>query len=102
MKIKEIISVGNGLELVGIPDKSIMFVEETLIPKVGDLVVCRRMSGSLNRYVLQVLKKGRGRIVVGSRYKEQFKNFTFEPAEICAVVIQAIDVNQNIVYTLRR
>ena len=94
---------GSCLEGLGIRNPH-WFVKDTEIrPKVGDIVHCIRDSNYLDQYIKVVLSYNEetGEYVVGSRYADPSKDFTFVPEKIFGVVIMMFDGDKMLIYERR-
>lgn len=85
------------MERRGIPDSAYITVDRALIPRVGDLVHCARLAGAITTYVKEVREVGDD-IIVGTRYLDSDRDYTFAAAELLGTVIIAKDSEGNIVY----
>lgn len=90
---------GDCLEDIGvvIPKGGIAVVDRTIFPRVGDLVICCRKVGSLNEYLKQVFSFDT-QIIVGTRYTDKTRDFTFKAVEIRGVVRYIMDENRKIIW----
>lgn len=88
---------GDCLERRGIPDPAYITVDRTMIPRVGDLVHCARLAGAITTYVKEVREVGDD-IIVGTRYADSDRDYTFTAAELLGTVIAATDNEGNAVY----
>lgn len=94
---------GDCLEDIGIiiPNGGIAVVDRTIFPRVGDLVICCQKVGVLNEYLKQVFSFDK-EIIVGTRYKDKTRDFTFKAAEIRGVVRYVMDNNRNVIWECER
>ena len=81
---------GNCLERIGVKNKGggYAIVDHNATVKVGDLVHCTRIAGTLNSYIKQVKEINGDSIIVGTAYLDESRDFQFEAAEIYGVVIE--------------
>lgn len=81
---------GDCLEKLGIKNKGggHAIVDRCGKPKVGDIVHCTRVVGTLNSYLKQVKEINGDSIIVGTAYVDETRDFSFEAAEIYGVVIE--------------
>lgn len=63
-------------------------VDANATVKVGDLVHCTRVAGTLNSYIKQVKEINGDSVIVGTAYLDESRDFTFEAAEIYGVVLE--------------
>lgn len=94
---------GDCLEDIGvvIPNGGIAVVDRTIFPRVGDLVICCQKIGCLDEYIKQVFSFGK-EIIVGTRYKDKTRDFTFKAEEIRGVVRYVMDDKRNIIWECER
>ena len=82
---------GDCLERIGVKNRGgsgFAIVDRCGKPKVGDLVHCTKMQGTLNSYIKQVKEINGNSIIVGTAYIDESRDFSFEAAEIRGVVIE--------------
>lgn len=91
--------VGDCLEGIGIviPHGGIAIVDDREFPKVGDLVICCKTDGALTEYIKQVIRID-NEVIVGTRYKDKSRDFTFKAEFISGVVIKVLDNDRNILW----
>lgn len=79
---------GDCLEKAGIymPEGAIATVDSNAEIEVGDLIICSRIVGQARAYIKKVKEIIGDSIIVGTKYRDPSKNFTFEAAEIMGVV----------------
>lgn len=95
---------GDCLEDIGIviPNGGIVAIDATIFPKVGDLVVCCEHKGAqMNELLKLVLDIGED-IIVGTRYKDKSRDFTFKAGEIRGVARYVMDDKHNIIWECER
>ena len=81
---------GDCLEGAGlfIPHGAYARIDANAKIKVGDLVHCNKISGSISSYIKQVKEIKKRSIIVRTCYLDQNKDFEFEAAEIMGVVTE--------------
>ena len=81
---------GDCLEKVGVKNKGggYAIIDRCATPKVGDLVHCKKVADTLNSYIKQVKEINGDSIIVGTAYKDESRDYSFETAEIIGVVIE--------------
>ena len=92
---------GDCLEARGIPNPAYVVVDRTLIPKISDLVHCTRFPRTINSYIKEVREVGDD-IIVGTRYLDSNRDYTFAAAELLGTVIVAKDSEGNVVYRRKK
>lgn len=78
---------GDCLEKAGlyIPNQGYAIIDKNAEIKIGDLVHCSKVSGQIGGYIKQVKELGE-KVIVGTNYLDESRNFYFEAAEIFGVV----------------
>jgi hypothetical protein len=81
---------GECLERIGVKNKGggYAIIDANATVKVGDLVHCTRVAGTLNSYIKQVKEINGDSIIVGTAYLDESRDFQFEAAEIYGTVIE--------------
>ena len=86
------------LEEVGVPSRGQAVINRTIKPKVGDLVHCNNEFCSLGVFIKQVQSFDGEQMVVGTRYKDHSKNYSFYCFEFYGVVEMIFDNMGNLCY----
>lgn len=90
---------GDCLEEVGVPSRGARAVINcTIKPKVGDLVWCDTPFGTIHGYIKQVKSFDGDEMIVGTRYKDHSKNFSFYCFAFYGVVEMVFDVSGDLRY----
>lgn len=92
---------GDCLERVGlkIPHEAYAVIDKCSDIKVGDLVKCTKVAGTLNSYIKQVKEIKEDSVIVGTAYLDHSKDYEFEAAEIRGVVVAAYcKVYRDLIY----
>ena len=88
---------GDCLEAVGVPPKCTVLIDRMIDFKVGDLVWCNKHAGAINSYIKQVFETGE-QVLVGTRYADPTRDFSFVAEEILGVVVCCMDKDRKIVW----
>lgn len=98
--MKKLLQVrGDCLEGIGVWAPRTMIRDTSLEVRVGDLVHCSRNTNFLDTYVKQVLSiDPEGGMVVGTRYVDPTRDFTFVPEKVYGVVTEIYNGDGNLVY----
>lgn len=82
--------VGDCLERAGlvIPHGAYAIVDCSITPKVGDIVFCDNEFGVISGLIKQVKEFRGDTVIVGTAYKDESKDFTFEASTIMGVVTE--------------
>ena len=91
---------GNCLEAIGVPDGGIAVIDRSADAKEGDVVWCNNWRGALGGFIKQVVKLGKD-VIVGTAYKDEASNFTFEASEIYGVVTHILDGTGRVTWERR-
>ena len=89
-QIERIRVSGDCLEAIGVPNGGIAIIDCNADANEGDVVWCNNWRGVLGGFIKQVVKLGKD-IIVGTAYKDEARNFTFEASEIYGVVTHILD-----------
>ena len=84
---------GDCLERAGlkIPRGAMAIIDCSISPKVGDLVHCDNRLGTIHGFIKQVKEFREGAAIVGTRYEDESRDYTFEASVIYGVVTEAFD-----------
>ena len=84
---------GDCLEGAGlhIPNGAYAIVDSNTQVRVGDLVHCTKLAGTINSYIKQVKGINEGTVTVGTAYADPARDYTFNAAEIFGVITEAYD-----------
>lgn len=95
---------GDCLEDIGIviPNGGFVVVDRTVFPKVGDLVICSQYAGAVMGEMLKLVLEIGEDIVVGTRYKDKSRDFTFKAGEIRGVARYVMDDKGTILWECKR
>lgn len=88
---------GDCLEGIGLPSVGTLEVNPNLMPVVGDLVRCNKILRGMT-LVKQVIEITEDKVIVGTRYADSSRDYTFVAGEISGTVTKAFDRQGNIVY----
>ncbi len=88
---------GDCLEGIGLPSVGTLEVDPNLMPVVGDLVRCNKILYGMT-LVKQVIEMTEDKVIVGTRYADSSRDFTFVAGKISGTVTKAFDKFGNIVY----
>lgn len=88
---------GDCLEAVGFPVEGIVLIDRMIDFQPGDLVWCTKCAGSINSYIKQVQVVGAD-VIVGTRYRDPARDFTFNAEEILGVVVRCFDEDRNVLW----
>lgn len=86
------------LEEVGVPSRGQAVINRTIKPKVGDLVHCNNEFCALGGFIKQVQSFDGEQMVVGTRYKDHSKNYSFYCFEFYGVVEMIFDNAGDLCY----
>lgn len=91
---------GRCLEGIGVVNPRYAIIDTEITPLVGDLVHCRRYIGTLDSYIKQIYDYvlSTQEFLVGTRYKDSTKDFSFVAEEINGVVLEIYDMRGRIIY----
>ena len=94
---------GDCLEGIGVMNPRYFIRDTEISPREGDIVHCVKDSNYLDQYVKVVLSHNEetGEFIVGSRYADSSKDFTFIPEKIFGVVILMFDGDRRLIYEMR-
>lgn len=95
---------GDCLEDIGIviPNGGFVVVDRTVFPKVGDLVICSQYAGAVMGEMLKMVFEIGEDVIVGTRYKDKTRDFTFKAGEIRGVARCVMDNKGNILWECKR
>lgn len=99
--MKQLLSVyGECLAGIGIEAPTHAVRDDSLVVRVGDIVHCRKMAGSLNSYIKQVISydESSKKFTVGTHYKDSSKDFTFVAEEINGVITEMYNTRGELIY----
>ena len=89
---------GECLEAAGLPARGETICNALEKPVVGDFVACEPVISRTTKYIKQVRSIDENGVVVGTKYKDPGKDFSFMAGRISGVVMEVIDDSGKTVY----
>lgn len=97
-KYELVSTAGTCLEMVGIPSRGWAVVNRMIKPSVGDIVWCDNQHGTISGFIKQVKSFDGEKMIVGTNYIDESKDYEFYCHAFYGVVEMVFDVMGDLCY----